>query len=248
MDQSLKQYLQDLASRYEVATFIEGDPSWFMHQVEGEANREAMAFVASALSYGSRQQFMPRIEQLLDWACGDMHSWLLSGAFAEKLCADDTSSFYRLYNCRTMNLFLSDYGRLLATHSTMGNYLRTAGVTTGLQAVEAITAWFAKNNSGVVPRDAKSACKRVCMFLRWMVRSGSPVDLGLWHTFIDRRTLIMPLDTHVLQEACRLGLLTSRTATMSAALRLTEALFEVFPDDPLRGDFALFGYGVNNAL
>ena len=78
-----------------------------------------------------------------------------------------------------------------------------------------------------------------------MVRSGSPVDLGLWADIIDRRTLIMPLDTHVVQEATRLGLLTSRTASMSTAKKLTAAMLEVFPDDPLRADFALFGLGVD---
>ena len=83
------------------------------------------------------------------------------------------------------------------------------------------------------------------MFLRWMVRSGSPVDLGLWADSIDRRTLIMPLDTHVLAEAQRLKLLTSNSATMSTARRLTQQMLEIFPDDPLKGDFALFGYGVN---
>ena len=83
------------------------------------------------------------------------------------------------------------------------------------------------------------------MFMRWMVRTGSPVDLGLW-TFLSPTTLIMPLDTHVLQQAQRLQLITSATASMSTALRLTDTLREVFPDDPTRADFALFGYGVNN--
>ena len=55
----------------------------------------------------------------------------------------------------------------------------------------------------------------------------------------------MPLDTHVLRQSLRLGLMQSRTASMSAARKLTSALAEVFPDDPLKGDFALFGYGVN---
>ena len=83
------------------------------------------------------------------------------------------------------------------------------------------------------------------MFMRWMVRDSSPVDLGLWTRFIDKRTLIMPLDTHVVQQSQRLGLLRSRTASMSAARRLTQAMLEVFPADSLKGDFALFGYGVN---
>jgi uncharacterized protein (TIGR02757 family) len=78
-----------------------------------------------------------------------------------------------------------------------------------------------------------------------MVRSDSPVDLGLWKDFIDRRCLIIPMDTPVLQQSVRLGLLNSKTATMSTARRLSAALMEIFPDDPMKGDFALFGYGVN---
>lgn len=84
------------------------------------------------------------------------------------------------------------------------------------------------------------------MFLRWMVRNDSPVDLGIWNDFIDKRTLIIPLDTHVLQEAQKLGLIGSKTASMNVAIKLTEKLKNVFPDDPLKGDFALFGYGVNH--
>ena len=75
--------------------------------------------------------------------------------------------------------------------------------------------------------------------------SNSPVDLGLWADFIDRRTLIMPLDVHVLRQSARLGLLTTHTATMSAARRLTATLAEILPDDPLKGDYALFGYGTD---
>jgi hypothetical protein len=54
------------------------------------------------------------------------------------------------------------------------------------------------------------------------------------------------MDTHVLQEAQRLGLLTSKNTSMNTAIRLTDKLRETFPDDPLKGDFALFGLGVDN--
>ena len=84
------------------------------------------------------------------------------------------------------------------------------------------------------------------MFLRWMVRDNSPVDLGLWADIIDKRTLIIPLDTHVLHEANKLSLIQSSTTSMSTARKLTTVLKEVFPDDPLKGDFALFGYGINH--
>jgi uncharacterized protein (TIGR02757 family) len=83
------------------------------------------------------------------------------------------------------------------------------------------------------------------MFMRWMVRDGSPVDLGLWSEFIDKRSLFIPLDTHVMQEARHLGLIAGKTASWKTVMNLTEALKEVFPDDPAKGDFALFGYGVD---
>ena len=84
------------------------------------------------------------------------------------------------------------------------------------------------------------------MFLRWMIRKESPVDLGLWNNIIDQRTLIMPLDTHVIQEANRLGLIKTKSTSMKVACELTEKLCKIFPEDPLKGDFALFGYGINN--
>ena len=83
------------------------------------------------------------------------------------------------------------------------------------------------------------------MFLRWMVRDNSPVDLGIWKGIIDKRTLIIPLDTHVVQEAIKMGLLNTKSTSMSTAVRLTEKMKEIFPDDPLKGDFALFGLGVD---
>mgnify|MGYP002623086788 CR=1 FL=1 len=233
------------AAEYETAEFLEGDPSWFMHQVNGARNREVTAFVASCLSYGSRKQFMPKIAWLVDRACGDLYEWILSGKFAEDVPACG-KCFYRLYDFRQMNLFLGRLQQMLQQYGTMGCYVGSASQGNALQTVENICRWFAEGGDCiVVPKNAVSSCKRICMFLRWMVRSNSPVDLGLWADAIDRRTLIMPLDTHVLQQSVRLGLLKSKTATMSTALRLTGKLAEIFPDDPLKGDFALFGYGVN---
>ena len=83
------------------------------------------------------------------------------------------------------------------------------------------------------------------MFLRWMVRRGSPVDLGLWD-WADPASLLIPLDVHVMQEAAKLGLIPEgAAASRKTAERLTSALAQVFPGDPCRGDFALFGLGVD---
>ncbi len=247
VDAATAEKLRCYAERYETEAFLDGDPSWWMHQVTGDSNREATAFVASCLSYGSRIQFMPKIGQLLEWASGDMEGWIRSGAFEQRLQSGDSHCYYRLYSCELMHDFLEAYRQLLATHGSLGAYVKQ-NACDGFGAVEAVCRYFAHCGiSVVVPKDTSSACKRVCMFLRWMVRDGSPVDIGLWSDFIDRRSLIMPLDTHVLSEAERLGLLSGRVASMSAARRLTETLATVFPDDPLKGDFALFGFGISES-
>lgn len=244
VDKETARLLRDYADRYETADFIVGDPSWFMHQVGGAENQEVMAFLASCLSYGSRKQFMPKIQQLLDWSGGDVEGWVRNGGFRDHFRAGDLCCFYRLYNNDCMYGFLAACQQLLCEHGSLGRYVRSRA-NDGFAAVQAICSYFAlRGVSTVVPKDTQSACKRVCMFLRWMVRDGSPVDLGLWSGFIDRRTLIMPLDTHVLCQSRRLGLITCSSASMGTARRLTEKLATVFPDDPLRGDFALFGYGV----
>jgi len=245
MDINVKMRLAEYADTYETADFLDGDPSWFMHQVRGDRNREAMAFIASCLSFGSRAQFMPKIQWLRERANDDIAGWLASGGFETDLPSGSRQCFYRFFTDATMNSFLRAYRRLVDEYGSLGDYVKSNGDGTGYGAVAAICGYFSANGGGaVIPRDVRSACKRVCMFLRWMVRSGSPVDLGLWSGFIDRKTLIVPLDTHVVRQSRRLGLLTSSCASMCAARRLTASLAEVFPDDPLRGDFALFGYGV----
>lgn len=246
MDQELKDLLIAYAEQYETAAFLDGDPSWFMHQVTGADNQEAMAFIASCLSYGSRKQFMQKIQLILDWSEGDTYDWVRSGAFEQHIAPGDKHCFYRLYTYDTMNQFLRAYRKLILAHGSLGGYLRHNNSHDALPAIEAICRYFSSEGiSVVIPKDTQSACKRVCMFLRWMVRYDSPVDLGLWKDFIHRRSLIIPMDTHVLQQSVRLGLLSSKTATMTTARRLSEALSEIFPDDPTKGDFALFGYGVN---
>lgn len=244
MEKETIQRLFHLATKYETPEFLPADPSSFMHHVNGASNQEAMAFIASCLSYGSRKQFFPKIQFILDASHGEVDSWVRSGEWRKHI-PDTNDCYYRLYTCHDMNILLSAYEKMLDDYGSMKCFVRR-NATNGGEAIAAICRFFAENGATkTVPQDTKSACKRICMFLRWMVRDGSPVDLGLWADIIDRRTLVMPLDTHVLQEAQKMGLIKSRTASMSAARRLTDSMREAFPDDPLKGDFALFGLGVD---
>lgn len=245
-----KSLLWEYAARYETEKFIDGDPSWFMHQVEDPLDRETIAFVAAALSYGSRSQFMPKIEMLLNYAEGRPYRWVKESLFEERFSADNHCCFYRMQQVAHLYEFLSSYSLLLKQYGSLGEFVRSSiSSPEAIEALQAITAFFAAHGNGrLVPGNTESSCKRMCMFMRWMVRDQSPVDLGLWSGIVDRRTLIMPMDTHVVKQSVRLGLLSSPTTSMSNAQRLTRTMAEVFPDDPVRGDFALFGYGVNHKI
>ncbi len=248
---TLHSSLKTLANKYETPEFINGDPSWFMHQVEGQLNQETLAFIASSLSYGSRKQFLPKIQYILDCANGEVYEWVKSGQFEHDIPDDDKRCYYRLYTYSTMNRFLRALQKMLQEHGSLKEFARKAGKCDNgklecFAVIETFCNYFSEQGVEVIiPKSTSSACKRVCMFLRWMVRDNSPVDLGLWSDIIDKRTLIMPLDTHVVQESVALGLLTSNSSSMAAAKKLTAKMLEIFPDDPLKGDFALFGYGVD---
>ena len=98
-------------------------------------------------------------------------------------------------------------------------------------------------NCKLLPHSKDSAAKKLNMLHRWLVRTDSPVDLGLW-TWFSKKDLLMPLDTHVMQQSNALGLISSKSANLKTALDLTKKAAEIFPGDPLKADYALFGLGV----
>ena len=124
IDVSVRKMLVKYAARYETADFLKGDPSQFMHAVEGEANSEAAAFLASCLSFGSRKQFLPKIQGMIDCAGGDVDGWVRSGRFSRTMPCGCCECFYRFFTKDHMHGFLSEYRRLLDEFGTLGAYVR----------------------------------------------------------------------------------------------------------------------------
>ncbi len=236
MPDSLRRQLLSLADHYETTEFLRSDPSQFMHRYSDSVSQERSAFVASALSYGNRAQFMPKIDALLQVYLHD-----------KTFLPNTDDCYYRLHTNKMVNRFLHTLNTIYTDYGSMKALLQAHNVHTGIDAIKFITYYFRRREvSDLVPKNTTSTCKRLCLFLRWMVRDGSPVDLGLWSDTIDKSTLIIPLDTHVMQQAQKLGLISTHSATMAMALRLTHRLKEYFPNDPLRADFALFGLGIDD--
>ena len=276
MTVELKKKLVELADRYEVASFCDGDPSQFLRWYKpGEgrgtvADVEAASFIAAMLAFGNRKQFIPKICEVLqtaDRSLGSVTEWLKVGSY-ETDFPKGPAKFYRFYSYDDMQVFFAELSEILKHSASLGAFFETKYIEgdvspcarTSLRATpsngghprnapavpnlsDIIAAAFPK--SSIVPKGRTSANKRVHMFLRWMVRQNSPVDLGLWK-WADPASLLIPLDVHVMQEAAKLGLIPqTAAASRKTAELLTSTLREAFPGDPCRGDFALFGLGVD---
>ncbi len=244
----LKIKLRSLADRYEVPSFTETDPSQFLRWYQPEEGRGSLAdvevssFIAAMLAFGNRKQFIPKVRQVLetsDRSLGCVTEWLKTGAY-KKDFPHGEAKFYRFYSYDDMQIFFGELADILKQAGSLGEFIHKK-YTGSLASI--LSSSFSK--SAIVPKGRNSANKRIHMFLRWMVRRNSPVDLGLWD-WADPSELLIPLDVHVMQEAVKLGLLAEgAAASRKTAECLTAALAEVFPGDPCRGDFALFGLGVD---
>lgn len=93
--------------------------------------------------------------------------------------------------------------------------------------------------------DPKAPDKKINMMRRWMVRNDGRVDLGVWRNS-SPKDLLIPLDVHVYGQATALGLTSRKPKDITTVKEITNAFKEIFPDDPCKGDFSLFGYGVTH--
>ncbi|MEE3410625.1 MAG: DUF2400 domain-containing protein [Treponema sp.] len=182
--------------------------------------------------------------------------WLATGGY-KKFFPKSQKKFYRFFSyadmadlCGRLARIVEEYGSLGAAVRARYGLEKPCGVggpslPQELRLVSALISLF----PGVkcVSQNPKGACKKLHMFLRWMVRRGSPVDLGLWD-WANAADLLIPLDTHVLQESARLGLIApNAAASAKTAIDLTQKMAAAFPGDPARADYALFGLGVDDS-
>lgn len=260
----LAEKLIALACKYESADFLKKDPSQFMHRYSRVREAEAVAFIAANLAFGRREQILSHVEQILQAAGSSPCDWILSQKYKD-FFPENQVSFYRMYTNTDMRLFFDGLREILSQSETLGQYFKEkwlshkeAEISPASSVVlpaakkgrdkiylhQVIASAFPENCS-LLPHSKDSAAKKVNMLLRWLVRDNSPVDLGLW-TWFSKKDLLMPLDTHVMQQANELGLINSKSANLKTAIELTKKVAGIFPDDPVKADFALFGLGVNS--
>ena len=245
-----KNKLNFLAEKYENEKFISADPIQFPHRFNSKKDIEISGFIASLVAYGSRKVFNRKLDSLFGIAQNEPLNFILN--FEEGILGDFNYRFGRTEDFNDVfkimkELYLKDGG--------LENLFKYAFETTGTlrdtKFFRVITDYFySRVGQGagqgfyfMIPNpDNGGAMKRMNMFLRWMVRK-PPVDFGIWNC-IPTSELLMPLDVHVARVSREMGLLTRCSNDFKAVIELTDTLKNFDKNDPVKYDFATFGYGV----
>lgn len=257
-----KTELDKLVKKYETIEFFYDDPIGIPNRFTDKRDKEIAGFIASLVAYGRREIFIKKLNQLLSIAENEPYNFIMN--FEPKILGDFNYRFGKPQDFAQIfdilkglykkdggleGLYRYGYESTLTPHP---NPL-PQGAKENWNMFIPVTDYFysrAKDKDALgfkfmIPDARKgSAMKRMCMFLRWMVRKG-PVDFGIWD-FMPPSELLMPLDTHVARISREMGLLKRNANDFKAVLELTENLKQFDPEDPVKYDFAIFGYGVNN--
>lgn len=249
MAYTLNENLKRWAEQYETAEFVKNDPVQIPRRYDSRVNIEISAFVTAWIAWGNRKQIIKKADFIdREIFHGAPYHYIVGtdtqGAAPEwRQYKDSPESFYRTFTFADFHDLCARLYDVYTSAESMEAAIKKTHETNGETALSTLQSLFGSVN-GIPDFETQSACKRLCLFLRWMCRKGSPVDFGLWDV-CEPRNLIIPLDTHVHKQAIRLGLTTRRTPDLRTAIEITDRFAEIFPDDPTKWDFALFGYGVN---
>ncbi len=242
-----KSELDALVLKYENEDFIKDDPVQFIHRFKTKKDTELAGFIASLLAYGSRTQFIKKLDDLLiNRAQNEPLNFVLN--FEPEMIGDFNYRFGK------PNDFISIFNILRELYSTTEGLeeLFRHGYEQNKMFETVVDYFYARADKNVgqgfyhmIPNPHNGgAMKRMCMYLRWMVRKSS-IDVGIWK-FMKPSELYIPLDVHVGRISRQMGLLKRNSNDFKAVVELTNKLKEFCPDDPVKYDFAMFGYGVNH--
>ncbi len=248
-----KEYLDNLVKKYETNDFIKDDPVQFMHRFKDKKDIEIAAFLAAMFAYGKREAFIAKLNLLFERMDNKPYEFVLNFKEDSTAVDDIDYRFSTGIDLKQILLILKDLyksGSSLEELFAHG-WNRCKEVAAMLQVVvdyfyARVTLPVTKGFYHLLPNPSKkSACKRLNMFLRWMIRK-SAVDFGIWN-FMPASELLIPLDVHVSKISRKLGLLNRKQNDFAAVKELTAKLKEFEPSDPVKYDFAMFGYGVDAA-
>ncbi|MCC5946754.1 MAG: TIGR02757 family protein [Bernardetiaceae bacterium] len=255
-ESELKYLLDEATERYENSEFIAEDPIGVPHGFDKKQDIEIAAFFAAILAWGQRQTIIKKCQELLNFMDYAPHDFLLLHT------PQDLKPFenfkHRTFNGTDALYFIDFLSRHYQSHESLETaftqHIQPKDITIENALIGFEKYFFnadyapSRTQKHVATPMRKSACKRLCMFLRWMVRSPAKgVDFGIWKN-IQTSQLCCPLDVHVARSARHLGLLKRKQNDWKAVLELTQALQKLDAKDPVKYDFALFGISLHRDI
>lgn len=255
MQQELAELLNNKVAFFNHPRFIEHDPISIPHLFSRKQDIEIMGFWVAMLAWGQRKTILQKGKDLIDLMDGAPYDFVMNHQ------AKDLQRFesfkHRTFNSTDTLYFLSFFQRHYQQHSSLEMAFTQGEFNSENESIEQAlngfysyffdSEWAPQRTKKHVSAPIKnSACKRLCMFLRWMVRKDTAgVDFGIWSK-ISPKQLICPLDVHSQRTAEKLGLVKAGPTTWKKALELTHILKQIDATDPVKYDFALYGMGIED--
>ena len=232
MTNEIRETLIGWAHEYNDPKYFQEDPIAFPREFAGRlscgqaslADVEIAALLSAHLAWGRRAMIVRDCTRMFDEMCWRPFDYVMNGEYR-----NENVSLHRTIK----------WSEFAAICTRMQKIYSEKGSLEGLTDQEIRTQIFGQKE------DRKAPNKKISMMRRWMVRDDGKVDLGLWKSS-DKKELILPLDVHVYDQATALGLTSRSQKDIVTAREITDAFKEIWPDDPCKGDFALFGYGVTH--
>ncbi|WP_373398023.1 TIGR02757 family protein [Algoriphagus halophilus] len=249
---NLKEFLDEKVVQYNQAGFIENDPVSIPHQYSKKEDIEITGFFAAILAWGQRKTIINKCKELFQMMDHAPYDFLIH--HQEQDLKPFLNFKHRTFNDIDTLYFIHFLSWFYKNHRSLEEAF-LLGWKEGNEAMEPILKSFhdfffhlpeapQRTRKHIATPARKAACKRINMYLRWMVRKDDlGVDFGIWNR-IHPSQLICPCDLHVDRVGRKLGLITRKQTDWLTAIELTERLREFDPKDPVKYDFALFGLGI----
>lgn len=251
-DNELKMFLDEKYQKYNCSEFIENDPVSIPHIFDKKEDIEIAGFLTATIAWGNRKAIL-KSANLLMKEMGYFPYDFIINSNKEDFCALD-KFIYRTFNGIDTLFFLNSLQNIYKNHGGLesvftNGYLKDETISSSLAHFRNIfltTEHDKRSEKHIADVSRKATCKRLNMFLRWMVRKDNyGVDFGLWKE-IPASVLMLPLDVHSGNISRKLGLLNRKQNDWQAVEEVTQRLREFDKNDPVKYDFSLFGLGVNN--
>lgn len=245
---SLAESLEGLYERYNLRSFVEPDPLQFLYSYDNLADREIVALAASSLAYGRVEQIIRSVGRLLG-AMGPEPSSFLRDCRSPSDAGNACCFRHRFTPGQEMAAILFAGASIQKAAGSLQEVVSgcRGGAQASLALVEAVLREAGLERSSMLPHPGLgSACKRLHLMLRWLVRRDD-VDPGGWDV-LPPRDLLVPLDVHMHRAGTLLGMTSRRQADAKTVEEITEGFRRIRPDDPVRYDFALTRFGIRREL